>query len=548
MEREGIHGEQDHFERDSNSNEAQRPKPELLPGVPLIAADRSQMYNPLVLLTQLRRVEILIAILAIGVRLIPGPRTIDDAYITFRYAQNLLQGEGLVYNPGEHVLGITTPTYALVLAAVALVSGGSRAEFPLLALLINAVLDGVTCWLLPKLGERLGYRSAGIASALVWAIAPWSVTFAIGGLETSLLVALATATFYLHLSHRPVAAAATGAFALLTRPDALLFVGPLAIARGVQLIRAKTRPSARELLAFGLPLAIWLVGSLAYYHSPIPHSVFAKAAAYRLPAEAGLVRLLQHYATPFLGHETLGPGWLRIGIVLNPTLYLLGALAGLRVNREGWPLLAYPWLYLAVFALANPLLFRWYLTPPLPAYFLGIFIGAARISRDVKSPIPLFLFAALALGSTANAWTLSPDHGPARPAPKMAFIKLELLYQEASERLQSQLSEQDVLASADIGALGYYSGARILDLLGLISPEATRYYPAPESMYVVNFAVPPAVVTDLKPDAVVILEVYGRKGLLLDPDFQSSYDLTDQLPTDIYGSEGMLIFSRAESG
>ncbi|MEK6587406.1 MAG: hypothetical protein AABY97_01005, partial [Chloroflexota bacterium] len=294
MEREGIHGEQDHFEGDSNSNEAQRPKPELLPGVPLIAADRSQMYNPLVLLTQLRRVEILIAILAIGVRLIPGPRTIDDAYITFRYAQNLLQGEGLVYNPGEHVLGITTPAYALVLAAVALVSGGSRAEFPLLALLINAVFDGVTCWLLPKLGERLGYRSAGIASALVWAIAPWSVTFAIGGLETSLLVALATATFYLHLSHRPVAAAATGAFALLTRPDALLFVGPLAIARGVQLIRAKTRPSARELLAFGLPLAIWLVGSLAYYRSPIPHSMFAKEAAYRLPAEAGLVRLLQH--------------------------------------------------------------------------------------------------------------------------------------------------------------------------------------------------------------------------------------------------------------
>ncbi len=29
----------------------------------------------------------------------------DDAYITFRYADNLLAGESLVFNPGERVLG-----------------------------------------------------------------------------------------------------------------------------------------------------------------------------------------------------------------------------------------------------------------------------------------------------------------------------------------------------------------------------------------------------------------------------------------------------------
>ncbi len=500
------------------------------------------------LLGRLKRVETLIAILAIGVRLLPGPRPIDDAFITFRYSQNLLAGQGLVYNPGERVLGTTTPLYALLLSALAAFTGGSGADFPLLALLVNAVADGATCWLLPKLGDRLGFRGAGIATGLVWAIAPWSVTFAIGGLETSVLVALATATFYLHLTHRPVGAAAAGAFALLTRPDALLFLGPLAIGRALQ-IRKKAPPlRPGELLAFGAPLAAWLIGSLAYYGSPIPHSLFAKSVAYQIPAGAGLARLLQHYATPFLEHETLGTGWIRIGIFLYPALYLLGAFSAMRSSFEAWPILAYPGLYFLAFAIANPLLFRWYLTPPLPLYFLGIFAGVSRVSGDFKSRVPFLGFAALALALTAAAWTLTPDHGPRRPAPKMAFIELELLYQQAAERVQSQLSNDKVLAASDIGALGYYTGARILDLLGLVSPEASRYYPAPRSAYVINYAIPPDVVLDLEPDVVVILEVYGRNGLLIDPDFQQSYELVDQLPTDIYGSRGLLIFARSKSG
>src|SRR4030042_446833 len=53
--------------------------------------------------------ELLIALLAVAARLIPGPRTIDDAYITFRYAQHLLQGDGLVHHPARPVLWADGP-------------------------------------------------------------------------------------------------------------------------------------------------------------------------------------------------------------------------------------------------------------------------------------------------------------------------------------------------------------------------------------------------------------------------------------------------------
>jgi len=33
----------------------------------------------------------------------------DDAFIIYRYANNFLSGQGLVYNAGERVFGVSTP-------------------------------------------------------------------------------------------------------------------------------------------------------------------------------------------------------------------------------------------------------------------------------------------------------------------------------------------------------------------------------------------------------------------------------------------------------
>ena len=47
-----------------------------------------------------------------------APYDIDDAPITYRYAQNLADGKGFVYNEGEYIQGTTTPLYTLALAAL----------------------------------------------------------------------------------------------------------------------------------------------------------------------------------------------------------------------------------------------------------------------------------------------------------------------------------------------------------------------------------------------------------------------------------------------
>lgn len=514
-------------------------------------------------------IPLTIFLLAIAARSIPGPRTIDDAFITYRYARNLLAGEGFVYNPGERVLGTTTPLYTFTLVALGALTGGSEANFPLIAVIVNALADGITALLLLKLSRDLGHKITGVAAALFWAVAPFSVTFAIGGLETSLYVLLLTATVYAHFRDRPVLCAFLAALSLITRPDALLLLVPLGLARlrfhASRLKEQKSTPMFIEAAVFLIPILAWFTFASLYFGSPVPHSILAKSLAYRLPQTAALTRLIQHYATPFLGHLSFGIPWIAVGLVIYPFFFLVGAHAAIKAKRSLWPWVIYPWLYLITFAIANQLIFRWYLTPPLPALIFFILLGMERFLRTVAEGLEsragnwawphkirwilLSVVILFPLALSLRGWTLQPDHGPQRPAPEMAWHKLELLYRQAADILTNEMGSEagslpPLLAAGDVGVLGFYTPTRILDTVGLNSPQSTAYYPLEESFYTINYAIPPNLIYDQQPDYIIILEAYGREGLLKDSRFRESYTLLEKIATDIYGSDGMLIFSK----
>ncbi|PKO16264.1 MAG: hypothetical protein CVU39_07820 [Chloroflexi bacterium HGW-Chloroflexi-10] len=499
---------------------------------------------------------ILIFLLAITARLLPGARTIDDSFITFRYARNLLSSAGFAYNPGEAVMGTTTPLYTLLMAALGAATGGVDAAFPQLALGVNALADGITALLLWHIGKRhFNQPLAGLSAALVWAVAPHSVTFAIGGLETSIYVLLLTGCVTFYLERKVTPAAFLAGLSMLTRPDALILIGPLALDHLVRVIRKQEPLTLRQILALGLLPLVWYGYATWQFGSPIPHSVQAKMGAYILEPTAALVRLLQHYTTPFMQHTWFGAAiGVGLGLVLYPFLFFVGALAAFRANPRSLPWIAYPWLYFLVFAVANPLIFRWYLTPPMPAYFLLVLTGAAvflqqllprlRLPQHSAQGVLAVFVVLMPVATSLSAWSLRPDHGPQRPAPEMAWFKLELLYRQAAEIVSPYLDTTTTLAAGDVGVLGFYTPGLILDTVGLNSPVALEYYPLDQQYYVINYAISPDLIIDQQPDALIMLEVYGRLGLLQDPRFLDQYSLLQKIPTDIYESDGMLVFLR----
>ena len=153
----------------------------------------------------------------------------DDAFISFRYARNLLEGNGLVWNPGERVEGYSNFLWVLELAAIWAATGIPPEDVVwwLSAAFTVATLAAMAWWT---------WRLPGVRSrALVWWMALGflcaSATFArwtsSGGLETrqfTFFVVLAVVALTAHRGSRRglLVASLSLALASLTRPE-----GPL---------------------------------------------------------------------------------------------------------------------------------------------------------------------------------------------------------------------------------------------------------------------------------------------------------------------------------
>jgi 4-amino-4-deoxy-L-arabinose transferase-like glycosyltransferase len=109
-------------------------------------------------------------ILAAWVTWAVGPKTYDDAYITFRYARNLALGHGFVYNPGDNILGTTTPLLTLLLALLGRIF--SVDAIPAIGQAISGAALFFCGALAYLLGKTNGQRLAGVIAGLAMLINP----------------------------------------------------------------------------------------------------------------------------------------------------------------------------------------------------------------------------------------------------------------------------------------------------------------------------------------------------------------------------------------
>ncbi len=247
--------------------------------------------KPSQLLTRLD-IGLIIALiaLAIAMRVVPGPRTIDDAFITFRYSRNIVEGHGFVYNPDSRVLGTTTPLFTLLMAAFSAISHAE--DFPYYAITVSALADAATVVLLFLLARRVtGTRWVGLLIGILWAVAPRSVTFAVGGMETSLVICWMVGTVYCFVTDRPAWMGVLAALGLLTRVDALLWIGPVFAYQVFERYRRREAPPWRTWIAAVIVSAPWFIFSVLYFGSLLSNSLSAKGVAYKLPAGAAAITL-----------------------------------------------------------------------------------------------------------------------------------------------------------------------------------------------------------------------------------------------------------------
>lgn len=193
-----------------------------------------------------------------------GMLCLDDAYITFRYAENLASRKGFVYNAGEHILGTTTPFFCLLLAGLRMIG----IKIPVAADLINlfsAIFSSIVIFLL---GRQAKNRTAGLNASLMFICFPYFWLNLPSGMETMFTIFLALVLVLLDLKERPVLAGLVAGLLLLTRIDALALLAGVALMRFFQ-----NRKQAIILVSICLlTLLPWLIFSQLYFGSIIPQS------------------------------------------------------------------------------------------------------------------------------------------------------------------------------------------------------------------------------------------------------------------------------------
>lgn len=401
--------------------------------------------------------------------------TIDDAYISAVYARNLATGRGFTYasNP-EPSEGFSNLLSVLLTSALALLG----VEAITAAKILAAVFGYATVIGVYFCGRLLLPRHAALLPLLVASCFPLALWSA-GGLETSLMATVVVAWM--------------GGAALLlgdVRPRAGLWLLSLS-----SLLAPVTRPEGLVLVGVYIALLYYWARTrrlrFPWVGPVVVVAVLCLLEAMRL-SHFGRPLALPFYVKVDVGNTTRvisGLGYLHrfIWRCLGGALGYLAIIYAVcrsrpeRAYREtiGVGLLsAAPWLLFIVVSGADWMPQWRFLVPiiaPGMVLVLGLGSTIAQALSTHNSTSRLFiaaLTAAVLIGNIYGvfvAFTSNPWHSTR--SDKIGFhIEATRLLLEQGEWLRRQGGPALLIAAEDVGAVGYISDARIIDLHGLTSP------------------------------------------------------------------------------
>ncbi len=393
---------------------------------------------------------------------------VDDAFISFRYAENLVEGHGLVWNAGERVEGYSNFLWVMLIALGMKLGFRPESFTFFLSIPIFIAFLLLTCRLAFKL---LKNRTWALFILLWIGFNPSISAFATSGMETPLQLLLFIAVADLLVTcistgwtaRRNLTLSILLGLAVLLRPDSALLVALV----GLVYLQSNRPLNLKNILPLIIPFAIlvipYLTWKVVYYGSIFPNSFNAKVRDL-----AGIGYGLR-YVYLFLICHLLAP----FGI-----LALWRGNALFRNNRTTgyFGLFTLVWVIYTRSVGGDFMVFR-FLAPVMP--FLLIVISAilreSVRSRKTLAALVLALLLGnlnshLVMGNVVNCYGIESicslrSH---LESPSQNWIGI-------GDKLGEMFGGTDVLISAGAaGAIPYYSKLRAVDFCGLCDAEIPR--------------------------------------------------------------------------
>ncbi len=440
----------------------------------------------------------------------------DDTYIHLRYAQNLADRQEFAFNPGEDTYGATSPLwiFGLVLLLKLGVNG------PTATWILGLFSGALTLVLMAGLLRRIPFpESWRWWLFLLTAVDAWFLRWTMSGMETPLATAALLALLWplvmptpvndsderrRPLWHRYLGWGVAAGLAGLVRPEYLL-LAPAAVPwlllfeyRRASLLlgapgRVRARPHGPFLAALGgwlVSVGPWLVYAQVTFGRWTPGTATAKSSA-----------------ASFAPLEIVGYLWRSIeqlGMTQGSLWAFFGALVILvlverfrqehdddpeedieTVHRESdwqfWQavalvLVAVTWtgLLLGGYAVKKVWTISRYLSPLSPVILLMIAVLAywlLNFATGFRGRPVMGRWVAVTACVVCLLSNLLITVVLVRPHAQEFSAGVVECYLEKGEWIGEHSEPDDVIAALDIGALAYGSDRRVLDLMGLVSPE-----------------------------------------------------------------------------
>lgn len=412
--------------------------------------------------------------------------SVDDSFITYRYAFHLSQGDGLTFNVGEKYYGTTAAGYAIVLAAFDKLASIFHLNLSIqnISVGISSLALLITSLFAFSITAR---RNRPVESALLTLALALSLFTAlsfneVAGHETYAFLALAFVGVVLASYEKMFAAGIIVAIATTFRPDAVLFAPIICctymLFNNLSLRRALTN---KQLILFACGFFLiaipWLLFLYSYYGRISPGTMDAKKAqiliggfpVYNLDSIVGYVS----GSTNWVARTAISLGVVLFGISLfRSKKTSLEAFVEKQHSFVGTCWFAFLLISIGFYISINVTFWRWYGIPAVFSLVMIAFCGfcalAGKNIETQKSNTKPALF--FALGAAAllianiehiGSWFARENLNPHTKA-----------YYDIAQYLKKAEPDGTVIEMAEPGSFGMQLGPKftIVDELGLISP------------------------------------------------------------------------------
>lgn len=401
----------------------------------------------------------------------------DDAFISLQYARNLVEGNGLVWQPGDKTEGYTNFLWVLIVSLPFRLSIDPIAFMHFVG--IALFLFSLFFLYMICLSLTNDTTAAWMATFLTGTNYSFSA-YATGGLETQMQTCLLLFCILLTMEAskracpepwRLFGIGVLASFGILTRMDSAILFGPAiffilrATLREETSIKSKVLNIASCCAPILLIVGAWLIWKIDYYGAILPNTFYAKVGA-----STSIIRGIGYLL------EFLSSYWL----LFLPLLFIFLRHRFSEGPRQLWVInvTVMSWLAYICYVGGDFMEFR-FLVPIIPLIFclLAWLLSPFSIDRTIK----YFVCSLVVIGSIHHRlnfefWDDLKIEPISMLDEHVSDPKAHASWVDIGKKLSKSFAGTDVrIAVTPVGAIPFFSRLPAVDMLGLNDPYVARF-------------------------------------------------------------------------